>query len=50
MIMFIVGSDIIYLNVLNTPTIVLNSQKSIEALLEKRSSMYSCCLPTGKYG
>lgn len=36
-----VGSDIIYFNVLNMPMIVLNSRKSIEALLDKRSNIYS---------
>jgi hypothetical protein len=35
------GSDIIYLRVLGSDTIVLNTREAASELLEKRSSMYS---------
>ena len=37
----ILGSDIIYLNVLGTNIIVLNSVEAVSEVLEKRSSTYS---------
>ncbi|GJE84150.1 cytochrome P450 [Phanerochaete sordida] len=35
------GSDVIYLNFVGTPVIVLNSMQAINDLLEKRSAIYS---------
>ena len=39
--MFLIDSDIIYLNVLGTPILVLNSFEAVTELLEKRAAIYS---------
>ena len=37
----LLGSDIIYLNLLGTPIVVLHTQEAAVDLFEKRSALYS---------